>query len=104
MGDRTFSAEDVIRIYEDFLTSSEQETVDEFFMEDPVEPETEIPTLELEIIAEAINQARVPLPGLLGLAFRFFPFAATLVDTVSFALTRADLLVRELLRQGEVDA
>jgi len=32
MGDRTFSGEDVIRIYEDFLTIPEQETVDAFFM------------------------------------------------------------------------
>lgn len=31
MGDRTFSADDVIRIYDDFLTVQEQRTVEEFF-------------------------------------------------------------------------
>lgn len=31
MGDRTFSAEDVIRIYEDYLTENERGTVDLFF-------------------------------------------------------------------------
>lgn len=36
MGDRTFSAQDVIRIYEFFLTAEEQEIVDRFFeVEDP---------------------------------------------------------------------
>ena len=37
MGDRTFSAEDVIRIYEEYLTESEMETVDEFFEAPPGE-------------------------------------------------------------------
>lgn len=32
MGDRTFSAEDVIRIYEFFLTRTEQITVEDFFL------------------------------------------------------------------------
>ncbi len=33
MGDRTFSANDVIRIFEDFLTTNEQGTVDFFFQQ-----------------------------------------------------------------------
>jgi len=104
MGDRTFSAEDVIRIYQDFLTSGEQETVDLFFEEMAGEPVRDNFFIELEIINSRVTDARVPLPGLLGLAFRFFPFAATLVDTVSFQLTQADILLRRLLLQEEVDA
>ena len=104
MGDRTFSAEDVIRIYEDFLTANEQETVEKFF-----EELTELPTrdnffIDLEIVQEAVSQAKVPLPGLFGLALRFFPFAATLVDTVLFNLNRTAFLLQELLNQEEVDA
>ncbi len=104
MADRTFSAEDVIRIYDLFLTINEQETVENFFRAREAEPEIPDFSAELEIIAEAIEQARIPLPGLFNLALRFFPFAATLVDTVLFAVQRADFLVKELLRQGEVDA
>jgi len=107
MGDRTFSAEDVIRIYEDFLTSSEQETVDEFFAVEPEEPVAPVRDnffIELEIIAESNRAARVPLPGLFGLALRFFPFAATLVDTVLFNLTRTAFLLQQLLNEEEVDA
>ncbi len=104
MGDRTFSAEDVIRIYEDFLTSDEQETVDDFFKELQEPPPRDNFFIDLEIVQEAIEQSKVPLPGLLGLAFRFFPFAATLVDTVLFAVTRAGILVQELLNQEQVDA
>jgi len=38
MGDRTFSAEDVLRIYEDYLTETEMITVEEFFApEEPVD-------------------------------------------------------------------
>jgi len=107
MGDRTFSGEDVIRIYEFFLTSEEQEIVDFFFAVEPEEPEPRQRDnffVELEGIQSRVNQARVPLPGLLGLVFRFVPFAATLVDTVLFQLTRADVLIRQLLSQEEIDA
>jgi len=31
MGDRTFSAEDVLRIYDEYLTESEMKTVEDFF-------------------------------------------------------------------------
>jgi len=104
MGDRTFSAEDVIRIYEDFLTSDEQETVDEFFMELMEEPARDNFFVDLEILEESIEQARVPLPGLARLVLRFVPFAATLVSTVQFAVDRSAILVRRLLNQEVVDA
>lgn len=39
MGDRTFTAEDVLRIYADYLDESEMKTVEEFFgMPDPGAP------------------------------------------------------------------
>jgi len=107
MGDRTFSAEDVIRIYEDFLTSSEQETVDEFFFIEPEEPTTEIPTAFFDDIRalQGLNtQQRVVLPGLFGLVLRFIPFALTLVDTILFAATQANILISSILDQEEVDA
>jgi len=104
MGDRTFSAEDVIRIYEDFLTGSEQETVEMFFAEMEEEPERDNFFVDLEIVSSRVAAARTPLPGLFGLAIRFFPFAATLVDTISFQLNQANILIQQLLNQEEVDA
>jgi len=104
MGDRTFSAEDVIRIYEDFLTISEQETVDFFFAVEPevVQPG---PTFEdLRRIGGLVTQARVPIPGLFGLVLRFVPFAATLVDTINFATRQANTLINQLLQLEDVDA
>ena len=107
MGDRTFSADDVIRIYEDFLTSGEQETVELFFeamQEEPAPPARDNFFVELETVAESIRQARVPIPGLFGLLLRFLPFAATLVDTINFATAQAAILVRQLLNEEAVDA
>jgi len=43
MGDRTFSAEDVIRIFQDFLTVPEQLTVEEFFMPEEIPDNSLIP-------------------------------------------------------------
>ena len=45
MGDRTFSAEDVLRIYREYLTESEMKTVDLFFEMPPPE-ELELGFLE----------------------------------------------------------
>ncbi len=104
MGDRTFSAEDVLRIYEFFLTASEQETVENFFREEPEAPVRDNFFVELETVAEAIQQARVPIPGLFSLLLRFLPFAATLVDTINFATQRAAILVNQLLNTESVDA
>lgn len=104
MGDRTFSAEDVIRLYEDFLTSAEQETVENFFMEMAEPPSRDNFFADLAIVAESIDQARVPIPGLFNLVIVALPFAATLVTVIQFALERADVLVRQLLNQESVNA
>jgi len=97
MGDRTFSAEDVIRIYELFLTKSEQETVDFFFRVEPMETPSGPSFEDLEKIGGLLQQARVPIPGLFGLVLRFLPFAATLVGTIDFATRQANTLVNQLL-------
>lgn len=107
MGDRTFSAQDVIRIYQDFLTSDEQETVDEFFMgmQEEIVPMRDNFFEELTLINGRVAQARVVLPGLFGVVLRLFsPLAEILVTTVMFQLERADILIRNLLAQEEVDA
>jgi len=46
MGDRTFTAEDVLRIYEDYLDESEMQTVEDFF-----KPEEEIDISLLPLVA-----------------------------------------------------
>lgn len=107
MVDRTFTGDDVIRIFELFLDSEEQEQVEEFFREEPEEPPEDVSNElfnGLRILLELIAQLRVPLPGLLGLAFRFFPFAATLVSTVMFAAERANVVINQLLNLEDVDA
>jgi len=104
MGDRTFSADDVIRIYEDFLTESEQETVDLFFegqLEDPP------PVISFDDIRElqGLNvQARGPLPGLFGILLRLVPFALTLLGVVQFATEQSRILIERLLDLEVVDA
>ena len=65
MGDRTFSAEDVIRIYENFLTSAEMQTVDEFF--EPAEDLSLIPFVAVQNLLDVL----VPLFDIL----RSFPIA-----------------------------
>jgi len=107
MGDRTFSAEDVIRIYEDFLTVSEQETVDEFFA---VEPEPELPPEpafslnELRIIAGLIRQLFTPLRPILTFVLGRFFFFTGAVSTIQFVLTRLEQILDDLLGRGVIDA
>jgi len=104
MGDRTFSAEDVIRIYENFLTPSEQETVDFFFMEEPEPLPPMVDFNDIRRLQALNNQLRTPLPGLFGLVLRFVPFAATLVSTIQFAAEQSRILINELLNLEGVDA
>jgi len=103
MGDRTFSSSDVIRIYEDFLTSGEQKTVDNFFAGPP--PEQIAATFDdLRALEGLITQARGPLPGLFGQLLTNLPFLASLVSTVMFATQQANILINQLLNLEEVDA
>ena len=107
MGDRTFSAEDVIRIYEFFLTRSEQETVDFFFAEDVEEPDRG-PLVELfdglRILLELTRQLRSVLGGLFGVLLRLAAFALPLLTVIMFASERIEILANQLLNLEEVDA
>jgi len=55
MGDRTFSAEDVIRIYENFLTSREMQTVDEFFMPEEMEDNSLLPFVAVRNLIDVLQ-------------------------------------------------
>ena len=106
MGDRTFSAEDVIRIYQDFLTSAEQETVDEFFAEEPEEEEPEVvfTLLELEMLVGLIRQLFTPLRPILTFVLNRFAFFITAASTIQFVLERLEIILDDLFNQGVIDA
>ncbi len=104
MGDRTFTGNDVIRIFEDFLDSDEQEQVIEFFREEPEEVPTTISFDDIRRLQGLNDQARTPLPGLFGLLLRFIPFALTLLGAVQFATEQSRILINELLSSEGVDA
>ena len=107
MGDRTFSGEDVIRIYEEFLTFEEQETVDFFFAVEVEEVEVFDPSElfdGLRALLGLIVQARSVLGGLFGILLRFAPFGLTLLTVVMFAVSQANIVVNQLLSLEEVDA
>ena len=104
MGDRTFSSDDVIRIYEFFLTQSEQERVDEFFAE---EEEEEEPPVFLEDLLGLIGLFRQILtPARLVTNFvlaRFFFFTGA-VSIIQNALSQAEIIINDLLQRGVIDA
>lgn len=89
MGDRTFSAEDVIRIYENFLTSAEMETVDEFFMTED---------LSLIPFVAVRNLLNVLEPLLLVLASFPLAVAASLFAPARIALRVAIPLLAGIIR------
>lgn len=107
MGDRTFSAEDVIRIYEDFLTDSEQETVDEFFAVEPEEPEVPEPAFDLSELAEIVGLIRqlfTPLRPILTFVLGRFFFFTGAISTIQFVLERLEIILDDLLGRGVIDA
>ena len=104
MGDRTFSGIDVIRIYEDFLTSDEQEEVENFFAEmvEPAEPLISFD--ELGALVGLIRQLFTPLRPLLTFVLNRFAFFIGAVSTVQFVLARLEIILDDLLARGVVDA
>lgn len=106
MGDRTFSAEDVIRLYQDFLLSDEQETVEEFFKELLEEEPQDISAVfeGLRILQELFRQLVEPLSPILVFVLNRFAFFIAAVSTIQFVLTRIPPLLDELLALEEVDA
>ena len=55
MGDRTFSAEDVLRIYEDYLTETEMKTVEDFFMPAVEEDNSLIPFVAVRNLLNVLS-------------------------------------------------
>jgi len=103
MGDRTFSAEDVIRIYEEFLTSAEQDTVDEFFMQ---VDESLLPFVAVRNLLALLE----PLLGTLA-GFRIGVLAATfgtltlqILNAAVAALASTNRILGNILEREEVDA
>jgi len=90
MGDRTFSAEDVIRIYENFLTSAEMQTVDEFF--EPAEDLSLVPFVAVQNLLDVLD----PLLTILA----SFPIAllASLFAPARIALTLVIPLLAGIIR------
>lgn len=103
MGDRTFSAEDVIRIYSEFLTPSEQETVDLFFAEAPVE-EMDLGFLEnlldlLELLLDIFVSARFT-----AVVLTFGTFTSNLVNDGIRLLRNTNEILGNIVDVGGVDA
>ncbi len=89
MGDRTFTAEDLIRIYEFYLDTEEQETVEIFFL-----PEIDINVAILERILQLFLALVSALtPPLIGLLLSVLPQATVnaynIVVQVLFRVNRA---------------
>jgi len=106
MGDRTFSAEDVIRIFEDFLDDDEQETVEEFFREEPEEPEETVPDVLREDF-DAVVGLLLQLLGVLPAAATFlltFTFFIVIASTIQFVVTQANILINDLIEREVIDA
>lgn len=106
MGDRTFSAEDVLRIYEFFLDSDEQETVEKFFaeMEEEEEPEESLPSPDdFFRLLGLFRQLLTPLRAV-AVFIQRFPFFIAAASVIQFVVERVDIFIDELLNRGVIDA
>jgi len=102
MGDRTFSAEDVIRIYRDFLTEDEMKTVEEFFMEE----ELVVDLSFLESLLERLTLLALRLSGIpLSLILSIFgDLAQTTLREAVRSLKDTNEILGNIVEQGRVDA
>ena len=99
MGDRTFSAEDVIRIYEDFLTVSEQETVDFFFAPEEVEGRVfNVPAIQAA--RDELGIVATTLPSILTIIIRFAAGFLPRFSLVSVAVQNARNILDGLIATG----
>ena len=103
MGDRTFSAEDVIRIYRDFLTPDEQETVDLLFAEAPVEE------MDLGFLANLLELLETLLRIFVTARFTavvltFGVFTSNLVNQAISTLRSTNAILGNIVDAGGVDA
>lgn len=103
MGDRTFSAEDVIRIYQLFLTDRERETVDEFFeqVDNSLLPFNAVRNL-LAILEVILLRLAGPLIGALAAVFGAATLAA--LNAAVSSLNSTNRILGNILDTEEVDA
>lgn len=102
MGDRTFTAEDVLRIYEFYLDESEMETVEEFFRVEP--EESQLPSVEnlLTILEALLRILANPLVGAIAATFSVLATAA--IREANAALRSTNEILGRIIEQGGVDA
>ena len=106
MGDRTFTGNDVLRIYEFFLDSDEQEQVENFFreMSEGEEPEETGPTTaDFRRLLGLFRQLSGPARIVANFASRF-TFLVAAVSVVQFVLEQLDIFLDDLLDRGVIDA
>lgn len=103
MGDRTFSAEDVLRIYELYLDEREMETVENFFMVEEGE------TIDLSFVVNLLEILE-NLLSILGrtsiaaLAATFAPFVLAALNEALRGLRDTNQILGRIVEQGGVDA
>lgn len=100
MGDRTFSADDVIRIYREFLTEDEMETVEEFFARD--EPEPVNVSGAIKSIENLLKLLGNPLIDAVLATFSIV--ARTALFAATRALRETNNILNNIQEQGGVDA
>ena len=103
MGDRTFSAEDVLRIYDLYLDSNEQETVEEFFKEDTSLPD-DLQLTGLANLVELFDELTPLLSLLAPIASVFSTVAVTLVRDVTRQVAGLSRFLSQEIAQRSVDA
>lgn len=105
MGDRTFTAEDVIRIYQFFLSETEMETVEKFFEE--AEEFVDLSSMRfvenlLDLLAGLLVTLGSPLIRALAGAFAGLTVAA--LNEAIRGLAETTTILGNILDEGGVDA
>lgn len=102
MGDRTFTAEDVIRIYELYLDEREMQTVEDFFQ--TVEEEEPLPSVSslLGILENLLGILAGPFIG--AIAATFSIAARNALNAGISALANTNRILGRIVEQEEVDA
>jgi len=102
MGDRTFTAEDVLRIYDEYLDETEMKTVEDFFMPEEEPDNSLIPLVAVRNLIDVLAPlllilASFPIALLTGL----FPPARAALLIVIPLLASILRILRVILAAGE---
>jgi len=105
MGDRTFSAEDVLRIYDEYLTETEMQTVEDFFMpEDPVDNSL-IPLVAVRNLLTVLEPLSIILGSFpIAIAAALFPPARIALALVVPIIAGVVRILQIILAVEEVNA